>query len=47
MADEKGPDEKLICVPVSDPIWNTYNDLTDLNPHRVKEMNIFFKFIKI
>ena len=22
MADEKGPDEKVICVPVSDPIWN-------------------------
>jgi inorganic pyrophosphatase len=23
MADDKGPDEKVICVPVSDPIWNS------------------------
>ena len=30
MADEKGPDEKVICVPVSDPIWNKMNDLSDL-----------------
>jgi len=27
MADEKGPDEKLVCVPVSDPIWNSYMDI--------------------
>jgi inorganic pyrophosphatase len=26
MADDKGPDEKVICVPVSDPIWNSFND---------------------
>ena len=41
MTDEKGPDEKLICVPVSDPIWNNYNDLSDLNPHRIKEIDTF------
>lgn len=46
MADEKGPDEKLICVPVSDPIWNTYRDLKDLNPHRIKEIEHFFKVYK-
>ena len=23
MADDKGPDEKIICVPVSDPIWSS------------------------
>ena len=28
MADEKGPDEKVICVPVSDPIWNKMNDFS-------------------
>jgi inorganic pyrophosphatase len=32
MADDKGPDEKVICVPVSDPIWNSLNDLSDMNP---------------
>ncbi|MCX7546688.1 inorganic diphosphatase [Xanthomarina sp. F1114] len=46
MADEKGPDEKLICVPVSDPIWNSYRDLKDLNPHRIKEIEHFFKVYK-
>jgi len=22
MSDEKGPDEKILCVPVADPLWN-------------------------
>jgi inorganic pyrophosphatase len=46
MADEKGPDEKIICVPVTDPIWNTYNDIEDLNPHRIKEITHFFQVYK-
>lgn len=46
MADEKGPDEKIVCVPVSDPIWNNYNDLSDLNPHRKKEITHFFQVYK-
>jgi inorganic pyrophosphatase len=36
MADEKGPDEKIVCVPVSDPIWSLRKDIYDLNPHRLK-----------
>ena len=46
MADEKGPDEKIICVPVSDPIWNKLNDLSDVNPHLVKEIEHFFQVYK-
>ena len=46
MADEKGPDEKLICVPVSDPIWSNNNDISDLNPHRLKEIEHFFQVYK-
>ncbi len=46
MADEKGPDEKIVCVPVSDPIWNKYTDLSDLNPHLQKEITHFFKVYK-
>jgi inorganic pyrophosphatase len=46
MSDEKGPDEKVICVPVSDPIWNKYNNLTDLNPHLIKEIEHFFRVYK-
>jgi inorganic pyrophosphatase len=46
MADEKGPDEKIICVPVSDPIWNKHNDLNEVNPHLVKEIEHFFQVYK-
>ena len=46
MADEKGPDEKIICVPVSDPIWNKLNDLEDMNPHLLMEIEHFFQVYK-
>lgn len=46
MTDEKGPDEKVICVPISDPIWNKINDLSELNPHLIKEIEHFFKVYK-
>ena len=46
MADEKGPDEKIICVPVSDPIWNRLNDLNELNGHLIMEIEHFFKVYK-
>ncbi|HET8810284.1 MAG TPA: inorganic diphosphatase [Flavobacteriaceae bacterium] len=46
MADEKGPDEKVICVPVSDPISNQVNDLSELNPHLIKEIEHFFQVYK-
>ena len=46
MADEKGPDEKIVCVPVSDPIWNSKNDIKDINPHRLDEITHFFQVYK-
>jgi inorganic pyrophosphatase len=46
MADEKGPDEKVICVPISDPIWNRLNDLSDVNGHLIKEIEHFFQVYK-
>lgn len=46
MADEKGPDEKVICVPISDPVWNRLNDLSDVNGHLLKEIEHFFKVYK-
>ncbi|WP_378185595.1 inorganic diphosphatase [Aquimarina sp. W85] len=46
MADEKGPDEKIICVPVSDPIANSISDLSELNPHLIKEIEHFFQVYK-
>jgi inorganic pyrophosphatase len=46
MTDEKGPDEKIICVPISDPIWNGLKDLDDVNPHLIKEIEHFFQVYK-
>ncbi|TQD39808.1 inorganic diphosphatase [Haloflavibacter putidus] len=46
MADEKGPDEKIICVPVSDPISNKVKDLSELNSHLIKEIEHFFRVYK-
>jgi len=46
MADEKGPDEKIICVSVSDPIGNKVDDLSGLNPHLIKEIEHFFRVYK-
>jgi inorganic pyrophosphatase len=46
MADDKGPDEKIICVPVSDPNWNTLGDLSDVHPHLLKEIEHFFQVYK-
>lgn len=46
MADEKGPDEKVICVPVSDPVWNRLGDLSDVNGHLIKEIEHFFQVYK-
>ncbi|MFY0712532.1 inorganic diphosphatase [Seonamhaeicola sp. NFXS20] len=46
MTDEKGPDEKIICVPVSDPVWSQRSDIADLNPHRLKEIEHFFQVYK-
>ena len=38
--------KKLFVFLVSDPIWNNKNDLSDLNPHRLKEIEHFFKVYK-
>ncbi|MFL9843064.1 inorganic diphosphatase [Flavobacterium rhizosphaerae] len=46
MADDKGQDEKVICVPVSDPMVNDCTDIKDINPHLIKEIEHFFKVYK-
>lgn len=46
MEDEKGPDEKIICVPVSDPVWNKLNKLGEVNPHLISEIEHFFQVYK-
>src|SRR3989338_2289296 len=46
MWDEKGPDEKILCVPIGDPMWNHIETLDDVNPHLLKEIEHFFKIYK-
>ncbi|WKN43468.1 inorganic diphosphatase [Tunicatimonas pelagia] len=46
MRDEKGPDAKVLCVPVSDPIWNKVNTLDEINPHLKREIEHFFQVYK-
>ena len=46
MWDEKGPDEKILCVPVADPHWNYIGNLSDVPPHLLKEIEHFFAIYK-
>lgn len=46
MWDEQGPDEKILCVPVSDPNWNHTECLADVPPHLLKEIEHFFSIYK-
>lgn len=46
MRDEKGPDEKILCVPMGDPHWNFIQELSDVPPHLLKEIEHFFIIYK-
>lgn len=46
MVDEKGPDEKILCVPISDPLWNYIETLKDVPPHLLREIEHFFSIYK-
>ncbi len=46
MADEKGIDWKVLCVPLHDPQWNWVNDLDDVPSHLLKEIQHFFEVYK-
>ncbi len=46
MTDEKGKDEKILCVPVRDPLWNHIEQLEDVPPHLLKEIEHFFTVYK-
>jgi inorganic pyrophosphatase len=46
MRDEKGVDDKVICVPVEDPYWNKYEELEDLPLLLRQEIEQFFSIYK-
>ncbi len=46
MMDNGCADEKIICVPVSDPTYNLYTDISQLPQHIFDEMSHFFSVYK-
>jgi inorganic pyrophosphatase len=46
MRDEKGPDEKILCVATKDPRFSNRKSLNDLTEHTQKEIVHFFEVYK-
>jgi inorganic pyrophosphatase len=46
MTDEKGPDEKVICVPLGDPTFSRIVDIHDIQPEFRDEIEHFFQVYK-
>src|SRR4051812_28127944 len=46
MEDDQGVDDKVLCVPLSDPAWNTLEELDDLPKQLQDEIAHFFSVYK-
>jgi inorganic pyrophosphatase len=46
MEDDKGIDDKVLCVPVQDPAWNGLEELEDLPDQLKDEIEHFFSVYK-
>ncbi len=46
MIDSGDGDDKVIAVPVDDPRWSGVKDLSDVNPHTLKEIEHFYSTYK-
>jgi inorganic pyrophosphatase len=46
MRDEKGPDQKILAVPIGDPRFADIRDLPDLGQHWLREIENFFRTYK-
>jgi len=46
MRDEKGVDDKVVCVPLADPNWQGIEELEDLPPQLRAEISNFFDVYK-
>ena len=42
MCDEKGPDNKVLGVPIHDPRWRHVDDIHEIPPHLLNEIENFF-----
>jgi inorganic pyrophosphatase len=46
MRDEKGIDEKILCLPIADPRFDGMKDLKDVQKHWLVEIENFFNIYK-
>lgn len=46
MSDDKGQDEKILCIPVADPRLAHIQGVRDIEPHYLKEIEHFFETYK-
>ena len=46
MTDDKGPDEKILCVATKDPRFGYRRSVNELNTHTTKEIQHFFEVYK-
>jgi len=46
MEDEEGEDPKILSVPIRDPRFEGIRDLTDVHPHKLREIQEFFETYK-
>jgi inorganic pyrophosphatase len=46
MEDDKGVDDKVLCVPLQDPAWNTLEELDDMPDQLRQEIAHFFSVYK-
>ncbi|AKB44946.1 MAG: inorganic diphosphatase [Methanosarcina vacuolata] len=46
MEDDKGRDQKILCVPKNDPMWNYIETVEQVPPHLFKEITNFFQTYK-
>jgi inorganic pyrophosphatase len=46
MEDDKGRDQKVLCVPKNDPLWNHIETVDQVPPHLLREITHFFQTYK-
>ena len=46
MEDEEGEDPKILSVPTSDPRFDGFTDLSNVHPHKLREIQEFFEVYK-
>ena len=47
LRDEKGQDDKVLCVPATDPRWTSYAELSDVPGFLLDEIEHFFDVYKM